>query len=558
MPACPKCGRVTEPEPRICPGCGVIMSKVRAKSDGASKSPAGPPLSAGRPLPPPLSIPAPPRSAARPSPLPRSVADDSDDGEATPSGALRKVGVAAAVAIALLFAMNRGKGEPEKAAPARSGFGAGPTPDGGQKPETIEEEGGLAAADVAFLNTLTARLSRERRPPAEAEIEQAEKILAANRSHEALRKLMMSFYLARAHGDLQAGSMVQVDATLLKMRLLNDADPEIYLFEIQARAKQGDWGAALAAAERHESLAAATPRVSYITAVALEKLGRRQDAVGVLARPIFDSCPQTTDPPDVSACHAADEMRRGLASLAATTANGSDGAGSAPVRERAALVVDASKNQIQSETFDIRFDGDNQSGVARDVLFVLNRAYTRLADIYYDRPRRKIPVVLHSQQDYYSKTGAPWWSGGVYNSHNGAIQIPIRGMPSTLPREMEDTLVHELSHAFVDEMAGGYAGRELQEGLAQYMEGKRIESEMTPADLKKLANSSGRSVGAVYMNALVFVQVLVQSRGQGMVNQLLQSMKEAGSEDGGFRKTFGQSVEAMKGEVFDTFKRRYK
>jgi len=196
--------------------------------------------------------------------------------------------------------------------------------------------------------------------------------------------------------------------------------------------------------------------------------------------------------------------------------------------------------------------------VARDVLFVLNRAYTRLADIYYDRPRRKIPVVLHSQQDYYSKTGAPWWSGGVYSSHTGGIQIPIKGMPSTLPQEMEDTLVHELSHAFVDEMAGGYAGREMQEGLAQYMEGKRIESEMTAAELKTLANSAnGNSVGNVYKNALVFVQVLVQSRGQGMVNQLLQDMKEAGSEDGGFKKTFGQSGQQMKREIFDTFKRRY-
>jgi hypothetical protein len=122
---------------------------------------------------------------------------------------------------------------------------------------------------------------------------------------------------------------------------------------------------------------------------------------------------------------------------------------------------------------------------------------------------------------------------------------------------MEDVLVHELSHAFVDEMSGGHAGRDLQEGLAQYMEGKRIESELSLAELKRLAGSGGANVMSFYHLSLAVSQQLVLSRGQGMVNQLLKGMKEAGSEDAGFQKVFGQPGAAMKRDILATFWRRY-
>lgn len=342
-----------------------------------------------------------------------------------------------------------------------------------------------------------------------------------------------------------------MELTLGKMKLLNDREPQIYALETQARALQNDWSRALAAVQKYEGASGeATVGMSYMLALSLEKLGRRPDALAVLERPVFQTCAGAIAPSDVPPCAAVRQMREVF--LAPEPA-----APAGAVRPREALNVDASKEQIQSNRFDVRFDGESQSGVARDVLFVLDRAYTRLTDIYYDRPTRKIPVVLHSGQDYYTKTGAPWWSGGVYDSHNGAIQIPVRGLPGTLPREMEDVLVHELSHAFVDEMSGGHASADLQEGLAQYMEGKRIEQELGLAELKRLANSNSRSVGSFYMLSLAVSEQLVRSRGQGMVNQLLKAMRETGSEDGGYRRVFGQSGTAMKKEILETFWRRY-
>lgn len=465
-----------------------------------------------------------------------------------------KVGLAAAVAIGALIFLNRPG--PAPATPTVPAQTVAPVPAAPAPAEvTGKNAPSLTNEDVNFLNALAARLQRSPGATAtEGEIDRVERLQSANRDSVSLKDLLMGAYVRRADHDLQLGSFAPVDQTLGKMKMLDDQQAQIYAFETSVRAQQSDWAGALSAAQKYESLSGeATLTMSYNLAVALDRLNRRPDAMAVLDRPIFQTCPSVTNPNDRSVCMAVRQMREGFAS-----ASGSASGPAAPAeRPREALTVDASKQEIQSQKFDVRFDGESQSGVARDVLFVLDRAYTRLTDVYYDRPARKIPVVLHSSEDYFTKTGAPWWSGGVYNSHNGAIQIPIRGLPSTLPRQMEDVLVHELSHAFVDEMSGGFAGRDLQEGLAQYMEGKRIEQELGLAELKRLANSSGQSVGSFYMISLAISEQLVQSRGQGMVNQLLKAMKETGSEDGGFRKTFGQPGAAMKKDILETFWRRY-
>ncbi|MEO8501243.1 MAG: hypothetical protein ABI565_10035 [Vicinamibacteria bacterium] len=478
----------------------------------------------------------------------------SQDEEPSSAGtALLKVGLASAAAVAALVFFNRHTPAPTPSAPTRVAA-ALPVPSAPAE-VTAKNAPSLTAEDVAFLNALSARLQGSMGATAnEAEIDRVETLQAANRNSAPLKGLLMAVYIRRADHDLKLGSFALVDQTVAKMKLLDEA-PQIYAFETNARAQQGDWEGAFAAAQKYEALSGdATLTMSYMLAVSLDRLNRRPDALAVLDRPIFQTCPSATSPNDRAVCLSVREMREAFASASGpSSAPGAAG----EERPREALSIDPSKVQIQSDKFDVRFDGANQSGVARDVLFVLDRAYTRLTDVYYDRPAHKIPVVLHSSEDYYTKTGAPWWSGGVYNSHNGAIQIPVRGIPSTLPREMEDVLVHELSHAFVDEMSGGFAGRDLQEGLAQYMEGKRIEQALGLAQLKRLANSNGSSVGSFYMISLAISEQLVQSRGQTMVNQLLKAMKETGSEDGGFKKVFGQSGTAMKKEILETFWRRY-
>ena len=281
--------------------------------------------------------------------------------------------------------------------------------------------GNLTPDDIKFLNALSARMQQNRSAVATAEeTQRLERLVAGGPGVAPVKGLLMGVYLRTANRDLQMGSFDSVDLALGRMKLLDDHNAEVHSFEAHVRVRQEDWAGALAAAQRYEAaLGPATVNMSLTLAVALEKTGRRADAQAVLDRPVFDACAQPTGD-DVNACLTAADLRRMMAAPTPASNPGPEPG----TRTRAALSVDAAKEQIQSERFDIRFDGENQTGVARDVRFVLDRAYVRLADIYYERPVRKIPVVLHSQRDYFSATGAPWWSGGVYSSHNGAIQIP--------------------------------------------------------------------------------------------------------------------------------------
>src|SRR5690348_6616111 len=102
MTSCPKCGRAVEPAARICPGCGVIMAKVRSKSEGASADPSGP---APRP-------PGPPRARPAPAPVPPPIASSEADDHASPQAAMLKVGLATAAGLVALLAYQRMRPKP--------------------------------------------------------------------------------------------------------------------------------------------------------------------------------------------------------------------------------------------------------------------------------------------------------------------------------------------------------------------------------------------------------------------------------------------------------------
>ena len=548
MTPCPRCGGSNVAGARFCSRCGVILSKVQ----GAAKTESAiDPASPKRPLPPTLrNIPPLTARDVAVGPVRRPPTDDSHLAE---SHALRNVAVAAAVGLSIAYFLWRRPAE-ERPAPIAA---ARPAPSSAAPVAAApvpEVPSGLAPADVDFLNALSQRMAASPlAAPDDQDLARLDRICSENALDEKLKPFAVHLYLRRARRDMSEGNLTLADQRLASARLVDDQNPAISGFEAGLRLRQNDWQAAVTAVGRYEALSGPpSAQVTVMLAIALDKLERRAEIEPVLERPVFAACPTATEPADVEACNVAAQIRQNL-----RLASSAPAMVIAPSPARETLATDPSKDTIQSDKFAVRFDGESQNGVARDVLFVLDRAYARLAANYVERPQSKIPVVLHSAQDYYSKTGAPWWSGGSYSSHNGSIQIPLRGMPRTLPPEMEDTLIHELSHAFVDDMSGGNAGRELQEGLAQYMEGHRIESEMSPATLREIARGGRRDVMSFYMLSLAIAQQMMQSRGQGGVNTLLRTMKEKGSEEAAYRSVFGRSKTDVHRDILETFWRRY-
>jgi hypothetical protein len=108
---------------------------------------------------------------------------------------------------------------------------------------------------------------------------------------------------------------------------------------------------------------------------------------------------------------------------------------------------------------------------------------------------------------------------------------------------MDETLIHELTHAFVNDRTKGVAPREVHEGLAQYMEGKRMATVASAENLAALADGRLSGVGAFYLAALSYVEHLIASRGMGGMNDLLRAMGETGDVDAAFKRVQGGSYD---------------
>jgi len=153
--------------------------------------------------------------------------------------------------------------------------------------------------------------------------------------------------------------------------------------------------------------------------------------------------------------------------------------------------------------------------------------------------------------------GAPAWSGGIYDGIDGRIRIPIGGLSSSLTPDMDGTLIHELTHAFVADRSRGVAPREIQEGLAQYMEGKRLGSALTEEQLKALADGRIGGVGGYYLAALSFVEHLIAQRGMGGMNELLKAMGETGDVDEAFQRVQGRSYATARSDWMARLKQEH-
>jgi len=218
--------------------------------------------------------------------------------------------------------------------------------------------------------------------------------------------------------------------------------------------------------------------------------------------------------------------------------------------------AEKSLSEAKLAHFHVRYDGEAHEDVGREILRLLDRHYATLARSFDHEPGQPIPVILLSRESYYDATGAPAWSGGQYDSFDGRVRIPIAGLSAALTPDLDQTLVHELTHSFVNDLSAGAAPRELHEGLAQYMEGRRI-AQLDSDRLRALANGQLAGVGAFYFNSLWLVEDLAAQRGSGGLNDLLRAMGSSGNVDQAFRSVYGSDFATLKRQAAGRLRLRY-
>lgn len=486
---CPRCGapEVTTP---ACPRCGVIVAKAR-------------------PI------------APRAEPVEAAPAEGLPDARGISRWWLAVGGIALVIAFAVGRKSARPPAPPAAAtetptadaaradeagpppAPAAAVFS--PPPSAADIKADVE---GLSEADRQQADALVRHLARGG-PMAASDVSGAEVLFAAHPDEPTLRNLLEAVLLSAARGEKARRNYAAAVAHLRRATAVNPRNlgPHAALVDILIEA--GDWPAAETAARAALALDRRQPALWQQLGYALLRLDRNREAAEVLRQ----------------ALEIEDNMQT-RAMLA---------------RVDKGLDDERGMTEQQLSHFHVRYDGDAHEDVGREILRALERHYATLARNLDHQPSAPIPVILFSRQAYFDASGAPAWSGGVFDMTDGRIRIPIGGLTSSLTPHMENTLIHELTHAFINDRSKGTAPREVHEGLAQYMEGKRSINDASPEVLAALADGRIGGVGAYYLAALSYVEYLVATRGMGGMNDLLKAMGDTGDVDEAFKRVHGGS-----------------
>jgi len=200
----------------------------------------------------------------------------------------------------------------------------------------------------------------------------------------------------------------------------------------------------------------------------------------------------------------------------------------------------------ESSHFTLRYNGAAEPGLARDVLRTLEMHYSAIESELNYSPPESIGVILYTQEAFADITQAPGWVGAL---NDGRIRVPVQGLTG-VDGELSRVLKHELTHSFVGQKTHGRAPTWIQEGLAQWMEGKRsgdnaavlaqIYAEGHAASLARLEGSwmgfGGDAARYAYAWALANIEFIVQTGGMSDVERILDRVGEGMSTEEAVRE----------------------
>jgi tetratricopeptide (TPR) repeat protein len=201
-----------------------------------------------------------------------------------------------------------------------------------------------------------------------------------------------------------------------------------------------------------------------------------------------------------------------------------------------------SYKENESSHFKLRYSGAAAPALARDVLHTLERHFSAIESELNFTPPESIGVILYTQDAFSDITKAPAWAGAV---NDGRIRVPVQGLEG-VDAELSRVLKHELTHSFIAQKTRSacmglaascaiHAPTWIQEGLAQWMEGKRSGEDAAvllqvygagqAIPLGALEgswmNMSGDTARYAYGWALANIEYIVQADGMGDIERIL-------------------------------------
>jgi tetratricopeptide (TPR) repeat protein len=200
-----------------------------------------------------------------------------------------------------------------------------------------------------------------------------------------------------------------------------------------------------------------------------------------------------------------------------------------------------SYKENESSHFTLRYSGAAEPALARDVLRTLEMHYAAIESELNFTPPDSIGVILYTQQAFADITRAPGWVGAL---NDGRLRVPVQGLTS-MTQDLSRVLKHELTHSFVQQKTHGRAPTWIQEGLAQWMEGRR-SGDNSAVLLQIYGDGHAPSLGSLegswmgfpsdaaayaYAWALANMEYIVQADGMSDVERILDRIASGSSTE---------------------------
>jgi tetratricopeptide (TPR) repeat protein len=203
-------------------------------------------------------------------------------------------------------------------------------------------------------------------------------------------------------------------------------------------------------------------------------------------------------------------------------------------RSRDELAAAHGQRAFSSENFALFADPAIPESVLRRAADDLEAAHRSQAAFFRTPLATRQVVVLYAGRAFFALASVPDWVSGVYD---GKIRIALR--ESVDPEPLSAVLAHELAHALIRQASSDRAPGWLHEGLAQWLEGRRISRDEARAEvrnrgagsLEELESRFPRAMDraqarALYAQSLSLVEYVVAQRGEGALACIVARLRE--------------------------------
>jgi tetratricopeptide (TPR) repeat protein len=222
----------------------------------------------------------------------------------------------------------------------------------------------------------------------------------------------------------------------------------------------------------------------------------------------------------------------------------------------------------QTSHFVLKYSGAAQPELASEILRILEIHFDQISAMLNYSPPEPIGVILYTGQQFSDITRAPSWVGAI---NDGRIRVPVQGLTS-VNDQLSRMLRHELTHSFLQQKTRGRCPAWLQEGIAQWVEGRRSAASATgllatydqrsaiPLSSLEISWMQLSNTGAAfaYSWSLAAVETILSNGNMSTLVQLVDAVTSTGSTESAIREVLHETYPDLDKQTADYLRRTYR